>query len=1716
MSTKKSIKNPNVRAASIKKRQSIISARKLESKSLDISKTQLRVILEELKAASREPSSRKSSSSKSSSSKSSSSKSSSREPSSSKSSSREPSSSKSSSSTVYSETNDVQSSKKTSVSSDSKKSSESSTVLTISDVEDVCKEHEKLLEKRKILNAKIREKNKECEETKYSMIEQYFGENKMTHIDLLSALFNLYKSNPETHYDRIYFQDFIRMFKRDTTTTLNFRRQHVFEAICRLLLLFSYDNEFGTDKTFYKSLEQFHLRTSPSVSMREILNTDINESSAGGVIDIFFEIKSEHKQKSNCKDGWACDCVIPISGEKERLLKRTFILIQNKYFDKEKNPEKDYDLSKIFNIAEQKFSEHSDTCEYYPILMVNNKEALDSRIRRAKRHNDIDIFGVKEMEDWFFKLLSDFDRFENIDDFLTEKTDNTMCSVKKLIVPLFHQNYITRTTFEYNIEQQYKLFIWGAVPRSGKSFIIGNFITQNYMRNEDERNNDIILILGAKTETESQFYTMFDDCSISNHYNIIKGDDRKKKFNKPKSIYILSQEWFKTKKIEEKEGHWLFTKEVHSKYPQLFLPNKRVDIIFDEVHKGGTTDRSQKILDAFNGENIKIDLFIMVTATFAKPSIRYNTNFIDEYEKGTKIIEWGYEDQQSMKQLNETKKTQIINNKKTDEGIDTIESNNIKIVFDEYERRYGKENYLHVISEEYSKHPELVIFQPEIQDDMDIDFQSIFIGNLKCDACDKTQSISNLQDPSNIFEDRGRVDDLIDFIGNVKENRKLDSNCVYSKLLQMKAPVGIPHSELWFLPDKDLYLNESDESCKLCNNVKNEDNQDEDKVSNKSKPNIEPLTRGLAFLIMEHSYFRKKYNILIVHNTVLSLVNNETKNAYSNLFQTNIRLFNNKEGLSSQIKQFEHDTFQEGKSLIILTGAKLRLGISLPCVDIAFNFDNIKSVDNNYQTMFRVLTERTNRPKKYGYYVDFNKERSIQFLYDYNNTYGSGKIITNIKEKTERLQKLLLLFNYNGLGLIKRNAIQETKIYDKLITTLRFDQQSYQAYMLSKNGIYTLITKSLIYLNYELIQNIKDVFKSYNINKSTVKIALKDGKKSKHDKIPKEGEGKGEGEGEGEEPDEVTDEISDQSLSDILAEILPIIPALLSLFSINKTTLFKSIQSCISDLHTKTDENMCSSENIHLSNIFACYMKINNLNRISLIRLLESTLEILNHESSRQLSITLNIIFDNIRDSMSKYSDALILHMSAQDIQDKIEQYLPIRKKEKEQYGEVFTPISLIDEVMDEIPESVWKNPELTWLDPANGIGNFPMIVYARLMTYLPEKYNNNGIKYSTQSGKSRHILSKMIFMCEINPTNVKISQRIFGSDSNICCCNFLEEEHKWKTQFGRSSFDIIIGNPPFNYLKENGSIQDRHRGNRRLWDQFITKSLELLNKNGFLGFITPPGWRKPRDDELYNKMTKECQLLYLHIYGKKQSEKLFHVSQRVDLYVIEKTPHYKLSNIVDELGEKHRVDTSTMQFIPNYQFDIIQKLLTDKEHGIHVIYDTFYHASKLPKEKTEKNKYPVVHTINVTGIKSGIRYASDKTKGHFGIPKVLLNFNEVQYPVNDYEGKYGMSELTFGIPISSKKQGDEMVRAINTPEFKEIVKATKWTTFQTDRHMFKYFKPDFYKYFLDKTTAATKIQAVTRGKQTRKKHNTTKKGGNFKRSKRMYNKLRITRRRHN
>jgi hypothetical protein len=395
----------------------------------------------------------------------------------------------------------------------------------------------------------------------------------------------------------------------------------------------------------------------------------------------------------------------------------------------------------------------------------------------------------------------------------------------------------------------------------------------------------------------------------------------------------------------------------------------------------------------------------------------------------------------------------------------------------------------------------------------------------------------------------------------------------------------------------------------------------------------------------------------------------------------------------------------------------------------------------------------------------------------------------------------------------------------------------------------------------------------------------------------------------------------------------------------------------------------------------------------------------------------------------------------------KIESNKPIRILEKDKFGEVNTPSILINELLDNLPKNIWTNPELTWLDPAAGTGNFPMMIYYRLFTSLAKHFPNKKTRHN-------HIIEKMLYMVEINPSSAKELYEIFGPNANIYKHDFLLIDSS-KSRF-LDKYDIIIGNPPYQTTKTKkyvGSV-----GNKTLWDKFILKSFEMLASDGFLAFITPNSWRRP-ESKLYEIMTKEHQLLFLHIYGKKDGLEIFKAQTRFDCYIITGNAHTASKPIllIDEKGIVHKdFDIASWPFLPNYNFANIKKLLTKPgEHGYDVLYDSsMYDARKLTKNKTKKFKYPIVHTITKKGL--GLRYSQKRPEKK---AKVLLNFNELQYPYNDYKGEYGMSQLTFGLPIKSKGEGDKIVKMINSPMFKEIIKATKWSSFQTDYRMFKQYR---------------------------------------------------------
>lgn len=95
------------------------------------------------------------------------------------------------------------------------------------------------------------------------------------------------------------------------------------------------------------------------------------------------------------------------------------------------------------------------------------------------------------------------------------------------------------------------------------------------------------------------------------------------------------------------------------------------------------------------------------------------------------------------------------------------------------------------------------------------------------------------------------------------------------------------------------------------------------------------------------------------------------------------------------------------------------------------------------------------------------------------------------------------------------------------------------------------------------------------------------------------------------------------------------------------------------------------------------------------------------------------------------------------------------KKKEK---GEVFTPIHLVEKMLDKFPNDVWTNPDLKWLDNSAGMGAFPICVFYRLMDGLKDTITD-------EDERKRWIIKKMLYMVELDKNNCDILEQIFNFD---------------------------------------------------------------------------------------------------------------------------------------------------------------------------------------------------------------------------------------------------------------------------------------------------------------------------------------------------------------
>jgi len=431
-----------------------------------------------------------------------------------------------------------------------------------------------------------------------------------------------------------------------------------------------------------------------------------------------------------------------------------------------------------------------------------------------------------------------------------------------------------------------------------------------------------------------------------------------------------------------------------------------------------------------------------------------------------------------------------------------------------------------------------------------------------------------------------------------------------------------------------------------------------------------------------------------------------------------------------------------------------------------------------------------------------------------------------------------------------------------------------------------------------------------------------------------------------------------------------------------------------------------------------------------------------------------------------------IYELTNEELDDFMHNLLPVKKIEKDKFGEVFTNPKLIQKLLDLFPNKVWSNPHLKWLDPSVGAGFFMILIYQRLMKGL-SKWEPNERK------RSAHIISNMLFMVEINKTNCKICRNLFGENINLLCIDFLQDfQFPNLNQNTNSMFDYIVGNPPFqdDYgLSEKG--KRINGGKSKLYERIFLKAYSMLNTNGYLSFIVPDNIFSGNGSEVYQILLKN-DVPFISFNPFNQS--FFPgIQQNICYFILNKiSTKPKITIVESDNTNKIKIHLEDRPVNPirswtNHSEKLVTKFVSNERNQ--VVYNRGKNLSLY-----KGTKYPIIYTSSKTLYTNNIDLAAG-----FGQKKAIIFSISTDFAFKmDYSGKFGAGPNTFYIPFETIKQGKRLETFLKSKEYKELVLATK-----TSRQYLKIALIEHLK--LDKIM---KSQMRTKKRIHQKKSNKTRK----------------------
>jgi len=188
-----------------------------------------------------------------------------------------------------------------------------------------------------------------------------------------------------------------------------------------------------------------------------------------------------------------------------------------------------------------------------------------------------------------------------------------------------------------------------------------------------------------------------------------------------------------------------------------------------------------------------------------------------------------------------------------------------------------------------------------------------------------------------------------------------------------------------------------------------------------------------------------------------------------------------------------------------------------------------------------------------------------------------------------------------------------------------------------------------------------------------------------------------------------------------------------------------------------------------------------------------------------------------------------------------MKELLPINELAKRTKAEVFTPKPLVIDMLNKFQIEVWKNINYKWIDNACGSGIFLIVIAMRLLNGFnhPEYGFIPGLTEIIPDVEERKKkIASMLYGIDIQSSNVWLTriflEKILGNIEVVKQQVICEDSLKFDYWNG-TKFDVVVGNPPYN------DIKNKSNNTISIYPDFVDKGVEITKK--YVLMITPSRW---------------------------------------------------------------------------------------------------------------------------------------------------------------------------------------------------------------------------------------------------------------------------------